>query len=107
MTTAELRDRVIRRDGFMCVASVFATAGPCYDRWGNILRDGRLSQEQLEMDYVRKGARGRHHELECDHVSLCAGHHRGAGPQGGKIWATSHRPILRNYLDDLYPIDER
>ena len=107
MTVRELRTKVLSRDGWMCVATVYHDAGPCYDRWGNLLRDGRLSSEQLEMDYVRQGARGLHHELECDHVSLCAGHHRGTGPQGGRIWATSHRVALRSYLDNLYPIDER
>lgn len=107
MTVGDIRDKVIRRDGFMCVATVYNDAGPCYDRWGNLLPDGRLSAEQLEMDYVRNGARGKHHELECDHVSLCASHHRGTGPTGGRIWATAHRQTLRNYLDNLYPIDER
>ena len=55
------------------------------------------------MDYIRLGARGKHHELECDHVTMCPGHHRGTGPQGGKQWATSHRAELREYLDRLYP----
>ena len=97
----DLRTRVIRRDRG-CVASVFKDAGPCYDRWGDLLGDA-LHDAQLEMDYVRLGARGRHHELECDHVAICAGHHQGAGPQAGRVWATSHRAELRDHLDRLYP----
>ena len=101
MSVGDLRRLVLTRDG-MCIATVFPDAGPCYDRWGSILGDAPR-EDQLEMDYIRKGARGKHHELECDHVALCSGHHRGAGPTGGRIWATAHRDELRQYLDRLYP----
>ena len=100
-TVGEVRRIVIARDRG-CVASVFPDAGPCYDRWGSLLSDD-ATPDQLEMDYIRLGARGKHHELECDHVTMCPGHHRGTGPQAGKQWATSHREELRAYLDRLYP----
>jgi hypothetical protein len=99
---SDLRDRIITRDNGCMAWYIDEGAGPCYDRWGQILRED-AGPAQLEMDYVRLGARGRHHELEVDHVCLCAGHHRGTGPQGGYIWATSHRSELREYLDRLYP----
>ena len=51
------------------------------------------------MDYVRQGAIGARHELACDHVWLCPWHHRGTGPTAGVVWATSHRPQLRAYLE--------
>ena len=100
-TVGEVRRAVIARDRG-CIASVFPDAGPCYDRWGSLLSDD-ATPDQLEMHYVRPG-RGKHHELECDHVTMCPGHHRGTGPQAGKQWATSHREELRAYLDRLYPI---
>ena len=97
----DVRAAVLGRDRG-CIASVFPDAGPCYDRWGSLMSDD-ARDDQLEMDYVRFGARGGHHELVQDHVTMCPGHHRGTGPQGGRQWATSHRQELREYLDRLYP----
>jgi hypothetical protein len=51
------------------------------------------------MDYVRLGSHGKRHELVIDHVQVCPGHHRGTGPSAGYQWATSHRPLLRAYLE--------
>lgn len=96
MTVGDVRQAVIFRDG-QCVAPVLdPKAGACYDRWGKILSVGA---PEFEMDYVRRGAQGNRHELVEDHVTGCAGHHRGSGPNGGAQWNTSHRELLREYLD--------
>ena len=59
-----------------------------------------LGPADLELDYIRgRDAKGPRHLLAGDHVMLCAGHHRGTGPQRGVIWATAHREALRAYLD--------
>jgi hypothetical protein len=98
----DVRAAVFARDG-QCVASIIdSKAGPCYDQWGYIL-DPKMplakAWEELEMDYVRLDAVGKHHELPEDHVMVCPGHHRGTGPSAGYIWATSHRSEQRAYLD--------
>ena len=104
MSVGDLRWAVLYRDGGCIAWAIDPDAGECFDRWGGIMAD-RFVPNLLEMDYVRLGARGKHHELEVDHVALCPGHHRGIGPQGGKVWATAHRKELREYLDRLYPKD--
>lgn len=99
MTVAAMRMVVLLRDRGCVAQRVDPQAGPCYDRWGNALLPH--AYVGLEMDYVRLGATGKHHELASDHVMLCPGHHQGAGPSAGYQWATSHRPELRAYLDQL------
>jgi hypothetical protein len=98
MSVAEMRAAVLARDAAEaggCVAPFLdPDAGPCYDKWGYPL----WVRMDLEADYVRTGHRGAHHELAGDHVALCAGHHRGTGPQGGRVWATANRALLRDYL---------
>lgn len=78
-------------------------AGPCYDRWGKQIDPKKVTWDKGEMDYVRLGARGPRHGLEEDHVWLCPGHHRGAGPSAGYQWATSHRRDERDWLESIYP----
>jgi len=34
-------------------------------------------------------------------VTLCPGHHVGAGHKRGVVWATTNRPLLREYLEDV------
>jgi hypothetical protein len=97
MRPGEMREAVILRDG-RCMAPVLdPDAGPCHDQWGYAPRF--LHLHELEADYVRRGAIGGRHELPADHVALCPGHHRGTGPSGGHVWATSHREEMREYLD--------
>jgi hypothetical protein len=87
----------------MCIAAIVdRKAGPCYDKWGTVIPAKMpfpKAYKVLEMDYVRYEAIGKHHELKEDHVAICPGHHRGTGPSAGFIWATSHRPQERAYLD--------
>lgn len=95
----DLRTEVLARDGG-CVAPLLdPDAGPCRNRWGYVTP---LPQEwDLEMDYVRRGHHGAHHQLAADHITLCPGHHRGTGAQGGRIWASQpqNRVLARAYLD--------
>lgn len=98
MTPGQVRAAVIIRDGLRCVAPlVDSKATLCRDKWGELLTP-RFHPNELEMDYVRNGARGDRHELVEDHVALCPGHHRGTGPTAGYVWATANRPSLRAYL---------
>ena len=60
-----------------------------------------LALSDGEMDYVRRGSRGARHVLACDHVWLCASHHRGTGATAGYVWATAHRDLLAAYLAPL------
>lgn len=93
-----VRAAVLLRDGG-CVAPLLdPDAGPCYDQWGY---PPRFALQDVEADYVRRGATGQRHELARDHVTLCPGHHRGMGPTEGHVWATANRPLLRSYLDSL------
>ena len=97
-TPGMVRAAVILRDGG-CMAPVLdPLAGPCADRWGSPLGH----KLDLEMDYIRRDHIGGRHQLERDHVALCAGHHRGSGATGGYVWATAHRELLRDYLTQLY-----
>lgn len=93
-----MRAVVLQRDGG-CVAPILDPegAGPCYNRWGRGIP--RTSMD-LEADYIEVGATGPRHFLASDHVALCGGHHRGTGPQGGRIWAkqSGRREALRDYL---------
>lgn len=98
MTVGAVRMVVFLRDGGCVAPRLDPGAGPCADQWGDPL-PGDRHLIGLEMDYVRRGATGKRHELARDHVALCAGHHRGTGPQGGAVWATAHRALLRGYLD--------
>ena len=102
MKVAEVRATVFARDG-RCVALLCdKNAGPCYDKWGTAIQPTlpiAKAWEVLEMDFVRLGAHGSHHELPDDHVMVCPGHHRGTGPSAGYIWATSHRAAQRAYLE--------
>lgn len=71
-------------------------ADTCRDRWGYPIRV--VMDIDLEIDYVRREAVGARHELPCDHVALCPGHHRGTGGQGGYVWATANRELLAIHL---------
>lgn len=97
-----VRISILRRDGG-CVAPVLDwDAGPCYDQWGEPMPLFNPEDRGLEVDYVRLGARGPRHVLEQDHVTLCAGHHRGTGPNGGRMWGPGHRQVERDYLTTRY-----
>lgn len=91
-----VRSEVIARDR-QCMAPVLdPEAHGCADQWGGRMDPGQVLL--LEMDYVRRDAVGSRHELACDHVALCPGHHRGTGPTSGFVWATANRGLLAGYL---------
>jgi 5-methylcytosine-specific restriction endonuclease McrA len=81
--TPELRDAVLQRDDYRCVARRACDClalGDC---------DGRLTLDHVK-DQPRMGKRA---PSDMAHlVTLCWHHHLGSG------WATAHRPELRAYL---------
>jgi len=90
-----MRQLVIERDmdeyGNPCVAPRLGAKDGCADRWG---RPIWVAEERaITLDHVRdqpmmgKRAPSDPHHL----VSLCWHHHLDG-------WATSHRPLLREYL---------
>jgi hypothetical protein len=95
----KVRDEVFARDGGCVARRIDPDAGPCFDRWGRPMMAYDLAH--CEMDFVRHGSRGRHHELPADHLTLCPGHHRGAGASAGYVWATvaAHRIAARQWLN--------
>ena len=100
-----VRSEILIRDGG-CVAPVLDwDAGPCYDKWGERF-PAFHPMDQLEVDYVRLGAKGPRHVLAEDHVTLCPGHHRGTGPNHGRQWGPGHRQVERDYLTTRYPSDQ-
>jgi hypothetical protein len=98
-TVEMMRTVVILRDGGCIASRIDPEAGPCFDAWGKPLG----SKWDVEIDYIAPGAHGPHHVLARDHVSLCAGHHRGTGPQGGRVWSRQEgmRARLRAHLDGM------
>lgn len=100
MSVGAMRMAVFVRDMGCVAPRIDPQAGPCRDRWGYIHRGPPLGG--MELDYVRRESFAPHHVSERDHVTLCPGHHRGTGAQGGATWATSHREDLRAYLDRFY-----
>lgn len=60
----------------------------------------------VTLDHIHRhagGTRGKRAASDEQHlVSLCAGHHLGWNDKGGRVWATSHRQLLREYLDVIY-----
>jgi hypothetical protein len=74
-------------------------AGPCYDKWGDLIDPGKINWVVGEMDFVRLESHGERHELFIDHIWVCPGHHRGTGPSAGVQWSTSHRRQQREWLE--------
>ena len=80
--TPELRESVLERDGWACVAPRLGASDPC---------SGRLTLDHVK-DQPRMGVRA---PSDAAHlVALCSGHHIDTG------WATAHRPELRAYLSE-------
>lgn len=102
MKVGEMRAQVYARDGGCVAPRLDPEASRCYDRWGAPLPAMRQRADELEMDYVREGARAGRHLLMVDHVMLCPGHHQGAGPNGGHQWGPAHRRAERKYLAEQH-----
>lgn len=107
----ELRERVMLRDlrftfhqqhqilswhtwrtkGSPCVA-------PVLDPSGSGRCSGRLTLDHVR-DHPMMGKKAPDDEKHL--VTLCEGHHLEL--RAGRNWATSHRPLLRDYLTTHYP----
>jgi hypothetical protein len=85
--------RVLDRDG-RCIALVLdPEAGFCKDQWGNVISPfaiNKMTLDHIQEGYGRMGVRApsRMDTL----ITVCPFHHLHG-------WATSHRPLLREYLD--------
>jgi hypothetical protein len=100
----EVRESVLRRDHYKCVAPVLdRDAGPCRDRWDQRItfwpgRDPGIYK--IEMNHVKDTGMlkmGRKADTDVAHlVSLCPFHHRGT--KAGSNWEAVHRDELRAYL---------
>ena len=98
--SARVRLAVLKRDHFACVAPVVdREAGGCRDRFMRPVYIVPVTD--LELDHVRdQPMMGKTAESDPDHlVTLCHWHHQGL--DAGRNWATSHRPLLREYLARL------
>lgn len=84
-----LRAAVFSRDGGCMAPRLDPHAGPC---------GGRLTLDHVQHQMMF-GRRAPHDEAHL--VAECERHHIWA--QSGVNWATSHRPLLREYLRGLYP----
>jgi len=93
---AGVRRQVLARDRYVCVApSLDRAAGECRDAWGNPGWDVPIVE--LELDHVGQMRMGKAAESIPEFlVTLCPWHHQGR--EAGRNWATSHRPLLREYL---------
>ena len=88
----ELRELVLHRDGG-CVAAKFDRLHVCRNQWGMPHPPTLLAW--MTLDHVQEGygMMGKRAPSDAAHlVTLCWGAHVATG------WATSHRPILREYL---------
>lgn len=88
--TPEMREAVLSRDDWACVAPLLGATTFCRDRWGD-----RFGAEQdLTLDHVRDHAMaGKRAPSDKAHlVTLCYYHHISSG------WATANRVALRAYL---------
>jgi len=93
--TTALHDEVIARDYLFaggCVAAFLDATHWCADRWGDIRKPDWLPA--LTLDHVQSGGgrMGKRAPSDRAHlVTLCYRAHLGG-------WATSHRPLLREYI---------
>jgi hypothetical protein len=94
--TPDVRDAVLIRDHFRCVALELDPEHQCQDRWGRELGrpPGRMHPMHLTLDHVKdEPMMGKRAPSNITHlVTLCWGAHLNTS------WATSHRPELREYL---------
>jgi hypothetical protein len=93
--TPAIREAVLRRDGG-CVAAILSPGHICRDQWGR----HHASDDLLPMtlDHVQEGygRMGKRAPSDPAHlVTLCWGAHLLTH------WATSHRPALRAYLEEV------
>jgi hypothetical protein len=94
--TRELREAVLERDEWRCVAPVIdPKAGECRSAFGDPMAyGGGYRVAHLELDHVKDQPRmSVRAESDAAHlVTLCPWHHRESG------WATGRRGMLRDYL---------
>jgi len=92
-----VRETVLLRDLRVaggCVAAFLDPEHQCRSRWGLPHFPGAIAEltlDHIQEGYGRLGARAKSDSAHL--VSLCWGAHLHSG------WATSHRPLLREYLE--------
>jgi hypothetical protein len=89
---------VTRRDGG-CVAPLLdPKAGPCYDRWGQLMARTEIAKCEIDhWDWRGRGKRRAQATVE-QVVMGCPGHHRGTGPNGGRAWMTANRDLIGKWV---------
>jgi hypothetical protein len=89
--TPEMRERVLERDEYRCVAPLLGASSACANRWGD------EGIDDLTLDHIREFAMmGKRAPSDEKHmVTLCYHHHLHG-------WATAHRDLLREYLRMKY-----
>lgn len=105
-----LRWLVFQRDQFRCVApDIDDEAGPCFDQFGfpiHVNGDGsyRGIETSLTLQHVTAPWGQRRRDESAWMLTLCWGHHLGAGPNHGFVWATTKRALQlqRDHLQSLY-----
>lgn len=97
--TPTLREEVLQRDDWGCVAPLLGATTFCRDRWG----DRYGAEQDLTLDHVKDQARaGKRAPSDRAHlVTLCYYHHITSG------WATKNRLALRGYLLRVEKKEER
>lgn len=112
---SELRPRVMMRDLLQAYVRTApnvpwrtwsTTASPCVARFLDPNGSGPCSGV-LTLDHVRDHAMmGKKAPDDEQHlVTLCEAHH--LWTRAGRNWATSHRPLLRTYLKEIYQHEQR
>lgn len=97
--TYQVRTEVIERDIAIaggCVAPYLdREAGDCRDFWNDVIRPD--ARPMLTVDHVRPhpSMALRAPSTRRWMVAMCPGHHLNSG------WATSHRTVLRAYLEEV------
>jgi hypothetical protein len=92
-------------DDLPSAMDMFRTAqeNPCVAQTLDPLGSGPCSG-QMTLDHVHRhagGTKGKRAPSDPEHlVVLCYGHHQES--RKGSIWATAHRPLLREYLEAIY-----
>lgn len=105
---AHVRESVLRRDGYRCVApQLDGQAGWCRDAWGNPITHwtGRdPGPAYLQMSHTKPegelGMGKKARSVPENLISLCPWHHTGTA--AGSNWEARCRARIRRYLEDIY-----
>jgi hypothetical protein len=104
----DVRETVLRRDGYRCMApQLDGRAGWCRDAWGNPIThwSGRdpgpaylqMSHTKPEGELAMSKKAG---NVPANLISLCPWHHTGTA--AGSNWEAANRWKIRRHLDGIY-----